>query len=333
MTYSLIDLDGTLHPPASLALPIATTEGGLIASVSRGCKAIRLAGGADVAITKDEMTRCPCLEFPGLRSAAAFKRYVEGEEGGRVVREAFEDTTKHGRLRGVEAKVVGRIVYMRVSASTGEAMGMNMVSKGTENILKVLKGKREGEGMKVLTLSGNGCSDKKPSAINFVKGRGKSVTAEVTIGREHVLKTLKTNPEDMARTNLYKNQIGSSVAGNLGGSNAHAANVVAGLYLATGQDPAHVVEGSMCTTVMEVTGEGDLYVSVTVPAVCVGTVGGGTELKAAKAAIESMGCKGEGGARRLAGVVAVGIMAGEISLLASLTEGTLVEAHMKLNRR
>ncbi|GMH53676.1 hypothetical protein TrRE_jg3008, partial [Triparma retinervis] len=292
-----------------------------------------LAGGADVAVTKDEMTRCPCLEFPCLRDAAAFKRYVEGRCGTRVVREAFEETTKHGKLRGVEAKVVGRTVYLRVGASTGEAMGMNMVSKGTENVLKVLKGTEEGKGMKVLTLSGNGCSDKKPSATNFVKGRGKSVTAEVTISRDVVERTLKAKPEDMARTNLYKNQVGSSVAGNLGGNNAHAANVVAGVYLATGQDPAHVVEGSMCTTIMEATPSGDLYVSVTLPALCVGTVGGGTTLGPQKAAISTMGCNGEGGARRLAAIVAVGVMAGEISLLASLTEGTLVEAHMKLNRR
>jgi len=212
------------------------------------------------------------------------------------------------------------------------AMGMNMISKGAEEVLQVLQSDPSCPPFNVVTISGNGCSDKKPSAANFVLGRGKSLTVEATIKKEVVERVLKVTPEDMARTNYYKNQVGSGIAGNLGGSNAHAANVVAGIYLATGQDPAHVVEGSMATTIMEVDGRGDLYVSVTMPCVCVGTVGGGTGLGPQKACIEGMGCKGEGGAKRLAAAVGVGVMAGEISLMASLTEGSLVKAHMTLNR-
>eukprot|EP00520_Triparma_pacifica_P003771 CAMPEP_0118666556 /NCGR_PEP_ID=MMETSP0785-20121206/19281_1 /TAXON_ID=91992 /ORGANISM="Bolidomonas pacifica, Strain CCMP 1866" /LENGTH=491 /DNA_ID=CAMNT_0006560881 /DNA_START=44 /DNA_END=1516 /DNA_ORIENTATION=+ len=300
--YSFIDLtDGGVKEDKDLIshIPIATTEGGLIASVSRGCKALRDSCTVTTCVTKDAMTRCPALEFKTVKDAVAFKVYVEGDGIG-VVKESFEDTTKYGKLERVECKVVGRMVYFRVEAKTGEAMGMNMVSKGTENVLRVLKQDWE---FNVITLSGNGCSDKKPSATNFVKGRGKSVTAEAIIKREVVERTLKSNPENMKRTNIYKNQVGSAVAGNLGGMNAHAANVVAGVFIATGQDPAHTVEGSMCTTVMDVTPEGDLYVSVTLPSICVGTIGGGTELPPQKASIKSMGCEGTGGSKRLAGLI------------------------------
>ncbi|GMH82227.1 hypothetical protein TrST_g11689 [Triparma strigata] len=304
-------------------IPLATTEGGLIASISRGLKAMRT-GKTTAAVTQDVMTRSPVIEFESLELAVKFKGYVE--EYPEDVRSEFERGSRYLKLKEVECKVVGRTCYLRLGGETGEAMGMNMISKGSESLLKHLQ---KTWPLKILSVSGNYCCDKKPSALNFIKGRGKSVTLECTLPTSTVLNVLKTTPEKMCKLNYYKNSIGSSLACTIGGCNAQAANVVAAIYLATGQDPAHVVEGSQCVTVMEVV-EGGLYVSVTLPSLCLGTVGGGTELKAQKGMIEYSGAEG---GKELACVVGGGVMAGEISLVAALVEGELVKAHMELNRK
>ena len=316
----------------SVNLPIATTEGGLIASVSRGCKAITLSNSMTVTVVKDGITRSPCLEFKAIGDVIIFANYVRSSRGNMHVKESFENTTKHGKLLSSECTVVGKLCYLRLTAETGEAMGMNMVSKGTQAVLNSLLSTSILPKFKVITLSGNTCSDKKNASINFIKGRGKYVTAEAVITHQVLETVLKTTAVDMFRVNYYKNNIGSSIAGSIGSCNAHAANIVAGIYLATGQDPGHVVEGSLCTTVMEVVEDG-LYCSVTLPCVCVGTIGGGTHLKPQHSLLELLKCDKDGGSKRLAAIVAGGVMAGELSLVGALAKGDLVRAHMKLNRR
>uniref|UniRef100_A0A1I7TPP5 hydroxymethylglutaryl-CoA reductase (NADPH) n=1 Tax=Caenorhabditis tropicalis TaxID=1561998 RepID=A0A1I7TPP5_9PELO len=192
--------------------------------------------------------------------------------------------------------------------------------------------------MRVLALSGNLCVDKKAAAKNWTEGRGRSVVAECHIKRDIVLKTLRTTPEALAYLTTTKLHIGSSRAGTVGGSNAHAANVVAAIFIATGQDAAQVVSSSMCSTRMEVTEEKDLYVSCTLPCIEVGTVGGGTILSPQRACLESLDCAGPNqeapgrNAERLAEVIAATVLAGELSLMAALTTNDLVSSHMKLNR-
>ena len=195
------------------------------------------------------MTRGPAVEFPSVHEAGEALRWVESEDGMDVLRGAFEGTSRFARLVSVKGAMAGRILYVRFRSTTGDAMGMNMVSKGTEKALEAMS--LVFPCMSVLTLSGNYCTDKKPAAINWVEGRGKSVVAEAVVPGEVVRKILKTSVEELVKLNTKKNLVGSAMAGSVGGFNAHAANVLTAVYLATGQDPAQNVESSQCLTFME----------------------------------------------------------------------------------
>ncbi|CAH9088251.1 unnamed protein product [Cuscuta epithymum] len=226
---------------------------------------------------------------------------------------------------------------MRFSCSTGDAMGMNMVSKGVQNVLDFLQ--IEYPDMDVLGISGNFCSDKKPAAVNWIEGRGKSVVCEAIIKEDVVKKVLKTDVASLVELNMLKNLTGSALAGALGGFNAHASNIVSAVFLATGQDPAQNVESSHCITMMEPVNDGkDLHVSVTMPSIEVGTVGGGTQLASQSACLNLLGVKGANrvcpgsNARLLATIVAGAVLAGELSLMSAIAAGQLVKSHMKYNR-
>ncbi|MFQ6630067.1 hypothetical protein Gotur_007562 [Gossypium turneri] len=222
-------------------------------------------------------------------------------------------------------------------------MGMNMVSKGVQNVLDFLQ--TDFPDMDVIGISGNYCSDKKPAAVNWIEGRGKSVVCEATIKGDVVRKVLKTSVESLVELNMLKNLTGSAMAGALGGFNAHASNIVAAIYIATGQDPAQNVESSHCITMMEAVNDGkDLHVSVSMPSievidsVAVGTVGGGTQLASQSACLNLLGVKGASketpgaNSRTLATIVASAVLAGELSLMSAISAGQLVRSHMKYNR-
>jgi hydroxymethylglutaryl-CoA reductase (NADPH) len=185
------------------------------------------------------------------------------------------------------------------------------------------------------------CCDKKPAAINWIEGRGCSVVVEAVISGDVVTRVLKTSVEAACELNTAKNLVGSAMAGmSAGGYNAHAANIVAAVFLACGQDPAQVVESSNCLTLLQpANGGADLHVSCTMPSIEVGTVGGGTHLSAQKGCLGLLGCAGASSdvpgvnAKRLATVVAAAVMAAELSLLSALSAGHLVRAHMQLNRK
>lgn len=216
-------------------------------------------------------------------------------------------------------------------------MGMNMVSKGVQNVLDYLQ--KDFKDMDVISISGNFCSDKKAAAVNWIDGRGKSVVCEAFIKEEIVKKVLKTNVSALVELNMIKNLAGSAVAGSLGGFNAHASNIVSAIYIATGQDPAQNVESSHCITMMEPVNNGkDLHISVTMPSIEVGTIGGGTQLASQSACLDLLGVKGASletpgaNARRLATIIAGSVLAGELSLMSALAAGQLVNSHMKYNR-
>ena len=231
-------------------IPMATTEGALVASTNRGCSAINASGGVVSVVLGDGMTRGPCLRFPNLERAGAAKLWLDTPAGFRTVEVAFNSTTRFGRLRSIKSVVAGSDVFVRFKASTGDAMGMNMISKGVENALASMKDAGFHD-MRVLSLSGNYCTDKKAAAINWIDGRGKSVSAQATISEETLKRVLKVDVDRMVELNTSKNLVGSSLAGSMGGSNAHAANLVAAIFLATGQDIAQVVESSSCLTTMQ----------------------------------------------------------------------------------
>ncbi|XP_022944530.1 3-hydroxy-3-methylglutaryl-coenzyme A reductase 1-like [Cucurbita moschata] len=319
------------------SIPMATTEGCLVASTNRGCKAIMMSGGANSVLLRDSMTRAPVVRFATAKRAAELKFYVEEPANFDTLGAVFNKSSRFGRLQSIKCAIAGKNLYMRFSCSTGDAMGMNMVSKGVQNVLDFLQ--TDFPDMDVIGISGNYCSDKKPAAVNWIEGRGKSVVCEVVIKGDVVKKVLKTNVQALVELNMLKNLTGSAMAGALGGFNAHASNIVSAIFIATGQDPAQNVESSHCITMMEAVNDGqDLHVSVTMPSIEVGTVGGGTQLASQSACLNLLGVKGANreapgsNARLLATIVAGSVLAGELSLMSAISAGQLVRSHMKYNR-
>lgn len=321
----------------SFFLPMATTEGVLVASVSRGCKAINSGGGAITVLTGDGMTRGPCVSFETLERAGAAKLWLDSEDGQNTMKKAFNSTSRFARLQSMKTAVAGTNLYIRFKTTTGDAMGMNMISKGVEHALNVMSTEAGFDDMQIVSLSGNFCMDKKPAAINWIEGRGKSVVAEAIIPGEVVKSVLKSDVDSLVELNIAKNLIGSAMAGSMGGFNAHAANIVAAIFIATGQDPAQVVESSNCITIMKNL-HGSLQISVSMPSLEVGTLGGGTILEPQSAMLDMLGVRGShptnpgDNARRLARIIAAATLAGELSLCSALAAGHLVKAHMAHNR-
>ena len=314
-------------------IPLATTEGALVASVNRGCSALTAAGGVKTTIIGDKMTRAPLLKCPDARRAREVAEWVKANID-YLQEKAVSKVTRHGKLRDVKPYIVGNNLYLRFEFETGDAMGMNMVTISSEEIMKVIE--EEFPDVKYLALSGNLCVDKKPNAMNFINGRGKTVIAEATIPREIVEKKLKTTPELIAEVNYRKNLVGSAQAGSYG-FNAHFANIVGAIFLATGQDEAQITEGSHGITLAEVTPEGDLYISVTMPSLEIGTVGGGTRVSTQREALSIMGVAGGGdppgtNAKKFAEIIAGAVLAGELSLLAAIAAKHLAKAHAELGR-
>lgn len=235
----------------SYLIPMATTEGVLVASASRGCKAINSGGGAVTVLTADGMTRGPCVGFETLERAGAAKLWLDSEAGQTMMKDAFNSTSRFARLQHMKTALAGTNLYIRFKTTTGDAMGMNMISKGVEHALSVMATEGGFEDMQIVSVSGNYCTDKKAAAINWIDGRGKGVVAEAIIPGEVVKSVLKSDVDSLVELNMSKNLVGSAMAGSIGGFNAHAANIVAAIFIATGQDPAQVVEGSNCITIMK----------------------------------------------------------------------------------
>ncbi|XP_017084104.2 3-hydroxy-3-methylglutaryl-coenzyme A reductase [Drosophila eugracilis] len=318
-------------------VPMATTEGALVASTNRGCKALSVRGVRSV-VEDVGMTRAPCVRFPSVARAAEAKLWIENDENYQLVKTEFDSTSRFGRLKDCHIAMDGPQLYIRFVAITGDAMGMNMVSKGAEMALRRIK--RQFPDMQIISLSGNFCCDKKPAAINWIKGRGKRVVTECTISAATLRSVLKTDAKTLVECNKLKNMGGSAMAGSIGGNNAHAANMVTAVFLATGQDPAQNVTSSNCSTAMEcwVENSEDLYMTCTMPSLEVGTVGGGTGLPGQSACLEMLGVRGAhatrpgDNAKKLAQIVCATVMAGELSLMAALVNSDLVKSHMRHNR-
>ncbi|XP_073152124.1 3-hydroxy-3-methylglutaryl coenzyme A reductase 1-like [Henckelia pumila] len=318
-------------------VPMATTEGCLVASTNRGCKAILASGGATCVLLRDGMTRAPVVRFASAKRAAELKFFLEDPLNFDTLSVVFNKSSRFARIQGIQCAIAGKNLYIRFSCSTGDAMGMNMVSKGVQNVLDFLL--NDFPDMEVIGISGNFCSDKKPAAVNWIEGRGKSVVCEAVISESVVAKVLKTSVSALVELNMLKNLTGSAIAGALGGFNAHAANIVSAIFIATGQDPAQNIESSHCITMMEAVNNGkDLHVSVTMPSIEVGTIGGGTQLASQSACLNLLGVKGASkespgsNSQLLAAIVAGSVLAGELSLMSAIAAGQLIKSHMKYNR-
>ncbi|KAL4590683.1 hypothetical protein LXL04_003623 [Taraxacum kok-saghyz] len=278
----------------------------------------------------------PVVRFATAERASQLKFFLEDAINFDTLSVIFNKSSRFARLQNIQCSIAGKNLYIRFTCSTGDAMGMNMVSKGVQNVLDFLQ--NDFPDMDVIGISGNFCSDKKPAAVNWIEGRGKSVVCEAVITEDIVKKVLKTTVHGLFELNMLKNLTGSTIAGSLGGFNAHAANIVSAVFIATGQDPAQNIESSHCITMMEPVNNGkDLHISVTMPSIEVGTVGG-TQLASQSACLNLLGVKGAShespasNARLLASVVAGSVLAGELSLMSAIAAGQLVKSHMKYNR-
>jgi hydroxymethylglutaryl-CoA reductase (NADPH) len=311
-------------------IPLATTEGALVASVNRGAKFITESGGARVKVLKDGMARAPLFRLPSLIDAVEFVEWVTQHFDD--LKKAAESTTRHGRLKEVQPFIVGNYVWLRLVFSTGDAMGMNMATIASDAVAKYIQ--QHFPKARLVALSGNMCVDKKANAVNFLLGRGKTVVAETVVKRE-VLERLGITAEDVHEVNVRKNLIGSALAHSYG-FNAHFANIVAAIFIATGQDVAQVVESSMGITSTEPRDDG-LYISVFLPSLEVGTVGGGTGLPTQREALALLGVAGSGNppgtnALKFAEIIAAAVLAGELNLLIALARNELASAHQRLGR-
>jgi hydroxymethylglutaryl-CoA reductase (NADPH) len=320
------------HVAGPVWVPLATTEGALVASTNRGCAAIRAAGGAKVWVEDVGMTRAPVFRTRNLAETRRFVAWVlEHEE---EIRRAAEATSRFLHLTEVRPYVFSTTVFLRFRFECGDAMGMNMSTIACDRVVSDLI--EPATGVPCIALSGNYCVDKKPAAVNFQEGRGKRLFAEVVLPQEVLHRTLKTTARDLVEVQYRKNLLGSIAAGSKG-YNAHFANVLAAFFVATGQDLAHVVDGSMGVTFVEAREHDAVYFSVFLPSVPLGAVGGGTALATPAEALEVLGVEIDRAASgravmRLAEILAATVLAGELSLMAAFTSRDLARAHERLGR-
>ncbi len=313
-------------------IPLATTEGALVASVNRGCKIVTENGGARTLILRDYMSRAPVFKLDSISSVKEFLDWLDQHYDD--IKVIAESTSRHARLIGIEKYVIGNNVWLRFKFTTGDAMGMNMVTIAVDRAVRYIV--ENFPKAKLVSISGNLCVDKKPCALNLILGRGKTVIAEAVISRKYLENNFNISPEDVVEVVLRKDLLGSAQAGSYG-FNAHFANIIAAIFIATGQDVAQVVESSMGFTWAEVTDNGDLYFSVTLTSLEVGTVGGGTRLPTQREALQILGVAGPGeppgtNALKFAEIIAGAVLAGELNLTIALARNELARAHERLGR-
>jgi hydroxymethylglutaryl-CoA reductase (NADPH) len=313
-------------------LPLATTEAALVASTNRGCTAICAAGGATVRVEDVGMTRAPVFRTSGIAQTQQFLRWIEDHEA--EIRRVAESTSSYLKLLEIRPYAFGTTVFLRFRFDAGDAMGMNMATFACDRAISELI--EPATGVACVSLSGNYCADKKPAAVNFHEGRGKRIYAEVILEADVLQDILKTNAKELVEVQYRKNLLGSIAAGSLG-FNAHYANVLAAFFIATGQDPAQVVEGSLGVTCIEARDHGAVFASVFLPDCPLGAIGGGTALDTQREALALLGVSPDAARRgeavlRLAEIVGGAVLAGELSLMSALTSHDLARAHEKLGR-
>jgi hydroxymethylglutaryl-CoA reductase (NADPH) len=317
----------------AVPLPLATLESPLWPSTHRGARVCTQSGGIRATIIDERMTRSILVEADS--AAEVYQAYLEIQQQKETLQALISESSRFARLIDMHAQIVGSLLYLRFEFLTGDAAGHNMSTLASDRILGWMLSRYPQ--LRYVSISGNYCSDKKVSAVNGMLGRGKNVVAEVTIPSDICKRLLKSTPEKIIELNIKKNLLGNIMAGGLRTANAHFANMLLGFYLATGQDAANIIEGSQGMVHAE-RRDNALYFSVTLPNLIVGTIGSGKTLAFVQENLRSLGCleKREPGynARRLAIIIASGVLCGELSLLAAQTnQGELMRSHLKLERK
>ncbi|HUJ50724.1 MAG TPA: hydroxymethylglutaryl-CoA reductase [Bryobacteraceae bacterium] len=314
------------YAEGDVLIPLATSEGTLVASYNRGMKVLKLCGGVKATVMADAMQRAPVFVFRDARACRDFVNWVQANVGD--IRMQAESTSSVAKLQYIDPYVANKFVYLRFNYSTGDAAGQNMVGRATFAACSWILDHYQG--ITNFYLESNFATDKKASHVNVMRTRGKRVTAEATIQRDVLIQHLRVEPEKL----VYHYGV-ANVGAFLSGANnngAQSANAITAMFIATGQDVANVAESSAAVIYCELTPERDLYISLTIPSLIVATHGGGTGLPTQRECLEIMGCSGKGKVNRLAEIVAGVALAGEISLGAAISSLDWVSAHEKYGR-
>ncbi len=314
------------HAQGDYYIPMATTEGTLVASYNRGMRLLSAAGGVRATVVDDRMQRAPVFVFDNALVARDFGDWVRANRAG--IAAAAEATTSVGRLVEIEQYAVGPLLYLRFDYTTGDAAGQNMVGKATLAACEWIVANNAS--VQRYMLSGGIDTDKKHSAINAMNTRGKRVVAEATIPADLLRDMMRVDPATLFWARQLQ-QTGAFLARS-SNNGAHAANGLAALFIATGQDVANVAESHAGIVYTQLLDSGDYYWSITLPALIVATVGGGTGLATQRECLDVLGCSGPGRVRKLAEICAAVVLAGEISLGSAVLAGDWVSSHEKFGR-
>jgi hydroxymethylglutaryl-CoA reductase (NADPH) len=314
------------HAKGEFLIPLCASEGTLVASYNRGMKIINMCGGVTVTVVEDRMQRAPAFAFESAREARDFVTWLD--EHMDEIKGQAESCSKVAKLLNIERYQASKFIYLRFNYFTGDAAGQNMVSMATFTACSWILS--QVNTVRHFYMESNFATDKKASLINTMNTRGKRVTAEIVIPREVMIQHMRVDPETLDHLCRVAS-LGYFMAGS--SSNAlHAANALTALFIATGQDVANVAESTTTLIYTEITPEGDLYASITLPSLIVATHGGGTGLPTQKECLEILGCYGQGKVLKLAEIAAAVVMAGEISLAGALSSLDWVTSHERFGK-
>jgi hydroxymethylglutaryl-CoA reductase (NADPH) len=316
------------HAEGDFIIPLATTEGTLVASFQHAFNVINRCGGAHAACTRQLVGRAPCFAFADVATAVRNADWLPTQL--EAMRTTTLGTSRYCRLQSAKTSVVGNTVYMMLEFSTGDAAGQNMVTLATQAICLELLPRMESQPTSWLVesvLSG----DKRASAQAFLGARGRNASAEVVLPNRNIARYWRADAAAMARC-WNQATVGAAQTGAVG-LQGNVANALAALFIACGQDVACVSEATTSISRFEVTATGDLYVSVTLPNLIVGTVGGGTFLPTARECLAMLGCTGTGTAAKFAELCAVVALAGELAVVGAMASGAFADAHASGGRK
>lgn len=314
------------HANGQFLIPLATSEGTLVASYNRGIKLLNLSGGVKCSVVGDAMQRAPVFVFADARAAREFVKWVDSNLD--KIREEAEATSSVAKLQYIDPYLASKFVFLRFNFKTGDAAGQNMVGRATFAACSWIIDHYKG--ITHFYLESNFATDKKASQINIMRTRGKRVTAEATIKRDVLIQRMRVEPESLTHHNGIAN-IGAILSG-ANNNGLHSANAITAMFIATGQDVANVAESSAGIIYTELTPERDLYLSITIPSLIVATHGGGTGLATQRECLELLGCNGKGKVNKLAEIIAGTVLAGELSLAAAISSSDWVSSHEQYGR-
>ena len=308
-------------------IPMATTEGTLVASYNRGMKLLSEAGGVTCTIMDDAMQRAPLFVFENARFSKNFGQWID--DNFTQIKAKAEETTKSGKLTDIEQYTVGKLHWLRFNFTTGDAAGQNMVTKATHRACHWML-ENDIEGLEHFSMAANMDTDKKHSHLNTLQTRGKRVVAEATIPKELIEKIMHTTAETLFKQRQLSNV--GAILSNSSNNGAHSANGLTAMFIATGQDVANIAESSAAITYSEVKANGDYYISITIPSLIIATYGGGTALPTQRECLEILGCFGSDKVYKLAEIMAGVVLAGELSLASAIVANEWVSSHESLGR-